>query len=173
MTWKSFLIPQLTEGDQDLYKNFPLVISERWQQEITETVFDLVNQECDKVEQKRKSKQRSKQYDLDEKSSDCILHGYIKRLGGPFSSQWLQRYAKLFPNRLELHQENGKPEVLYFDCFNNSLFILLVQSMFRFFQMVLMDEMVDVSSDYQSVKGEPSIILKTKDGNRIVIANQV
>jgi hypothetical protein len=30
-----------------------------------------------------------------------------------------------------------------------------------------------VSQDYQSVKGEHSIVLKTKDGTRIVIANQV
>ncbi|XP_055339814.1 G protein-coupled receptor kinase 1-like [Paramacrobiotus metropolitanus] len=139
---------KLSEGDQDLYKNFPLVISERWQQEITETVFEIVNQETDKIEFKRKSKQRSKQYDQDEKTSDCIIHGYVKRLGGPFSSQWQQRYAKLFPNRLELHQDNGKPE------------------------MILMDEMVDVSQDYPQVKGEPSIILKIKDGNKIVIANQ-
>lgn len=102
---------QLSEGDQDLYKNFPLVISERWQQEITDTVFEVVNQETDKLESKKKSKVRSKQYDQDEKSSDCILHGYVKRLGGPFSTQWHSRYAKLFPNRLELHQDNGKPEV--------------------------------------------------------------
>ena len=27
---------KLTEADQELYKNFPLVISERWQNEVTE-----------------------------------------------------------------------------------------------------------------------------------------
>lgn len=73
----------------------------------------MVNQETDKLEQKKKSKVRSKQYDLDEKSSDCILHGYIKRLVGigGFTNQWQNRYAKLFPNRLELYSENGKTEV--------------------------------------------------------------
>lgn len=38
--------------------------------------------------------------------------------------------------------------------------------------MILMDEMVDVSQDYPQIKGEPSIMLKIKDGNKIVIANQ-
>ena len=34
--------PQLGETDQDLYKNFPLVVSERWQQVVAETVFDMI-----------------------------------------------------------------------------------------------------------------------------------
>lgn len=40
---------KLTEADQDLYKNFPLVISERWQAEVAETVFETINNEADKV----------------------------------------------------------------------------------------------------------------------------
>lgn len=56
---------QLTEGDQELYKNFPLVVSDRWQQEIAETVFDAINQDADKMEQKRRQKER-----IDE-SEDC------------------------------------------------------------------------------------------------------
>lgn len=130
----------MTDTDQDLYKNFPLVISERWQQEVAETVFDTVNQEADKLELKKKSKQKAK-FNQDEKGdllrhfmpclnrlrvrltvpldylgvyqeSDCIIHGYIKKLGGPFASAWQTRYAKLYPNRLELHTESGstKPE---------------------------------------------------------------
>lgn len=55
---------QLTDADQELYKNFPLVISERWQNEVAETVFESVNQEADKNERK-KTKQK-KPYD-DEK----------------------------------------------------------------------------------------------------------
>ncbi len=47
---------QLTEADQELYKNFPLVVSERWQQEVAETVFDAINQDTDKIEQKKKNK---------------------------------------------------------------------------------------------------------------------
>ena len=49
---------QLTESDLEPYKNFPLVVSERWQLEIAETVFDVVNQEADRVENKRRSKQQ-------------------------------------------------------------------------------------------------------------------
>lgn len=48
---------QLSESDQELYRDFPIVVSERWQQEIAETIFDVVNQETDKLEQKRKQKQ--------------------------------------------------------------------------------------------------------------------
>lgn len=40
---------KLTEADQELYKDFPLVISERWQAEVAETVFETVNLETDKV----------------------------------------------------------------------------------------------------------------------------
>ncbi len=49
---------QLTENDQELYKDFPLVISERWQAEVAETVFDAINAEADKMEQKRRSKHK-------------------------------------------------------------------------------------------------------------------
>lgn len=35
-----------------------MVVSERWQQEVAETVFDAINQETDKIEQKKKQKPR-------------------------------------------------------------------------------------------------------------------
>lgn len=35
-----------------------MVVSERWQQEVAETVFDAINTETDKIEQKRKQKPR-------------------------------------------------------------------------------------------------------------------
>lgn len=55
--------------------------------------------------------------------SDCILHGYIKKLGGPFASAWQTRYAKLYPNRLELHPESAtKPELVFLDQVNISLY---------------------------------------------------
>jgi len=47
----------LSEADQELYKNFPLTVSERWQQEVAETIFEAVNQESDKLEMKRRQKQ--------------------------------------------------------------------------------------------------------------------
>ena len=51
---------KLNDGDSDLYKNFNITISERWQNEIAETVFDVVNQDADKMELKKKSKQKVK-----------------------------------------------------------------------------------------------------------------
>lgn len=82
--------------------------------------------------------------------SDCILHGYIKKLGGPFASAWQTRYAKLYPNRLELHLENSaKPE------------------------MILLDTVEDVSSDLVSVKGEQCIVLRTRNDTKIVLTNTV
>ncbi|XP_013781792.2 G protein-coupled receptor kinase 1-like [Limulus polyphemus] len=140
---------KLTEADQELYKNFPVVISERWQQEISETVFDTVNIESDKAEHKKRAKMKMK-FD-DEKDSDCIIHGYIKKLGGPFASAWQTRYGKLYPNRMELHTESGsaKPELIF------------------------MDQLEDVCSEYVNVKGEQCIILKMKGERdaRIVLTN--
>lgn len=49
---------QLLESDQELYRNFPLTISERWQQEVTETVFDTVNADTDKLEARKKAKNK-------------------------------------------------------------------------------------------------------------------
>ncbi|KAA0188651.1 hypothetical protein HAZT_HAZT011473 [Hyalella azteca] len=200
---------KLTEADQALYQNFPLVISERWQTEVAETVFEAINQEADKHELKKKAKHKHK-FDTDEKGqnivlnlpllvpsssrtflfsylpllvpsssrtflfsclpllvpsssraflfpylpllvyskSDCIIHGYIKKLGGPFTSAWQTRYAKLYPNRVELHADSGsgKPELIF------------------------MDQLEEVSSDLVQYKGENCIVLKTKD-NKIVLTN--
>uniref|UniRef100_A0A6B2EBJ6 G protein-coupled receptor kinase n=1 Tax=Phlebotomus kandelakii TaxID=1109342 RepID=A0A6B2EBJ6_9DIPT len=142
---------KLTEADQELYRYFPLTISERWQQEVAETVFETVNNEADKVENKKKAKQKQR-FDADEKDSDCILHGYIKRLGGAFASVWQTRYAKLYPNRLELHSESGstKPELIF------------------------MDQIEEVSSDYVQYKNEQCIQIRFRDGirdGRIVLTN--
>jgi beta-adrenergic-receptor kinase len=138
---------QLTDADQDLYKNFPLVISERWQNEVAETVFETINFEADKAEHKKKAKQK-KLFDLDEKESDCILHGYIKKLGGPWTSSWQMRYAKLYPNRLELHPDSAKPE------------------------MVFMDQVEEVSPELVQVKNEQCIVVRMRDG-KIVLTNPV
>lgn len=55
-------------------KDFPLVISERWQSEVAETVFETINQEADKTEQKKKAKQKQK-FDADEKGTN--FHGRL------------------------------------------------------------------------------------------------
>ncbi|PAV58313.1 hypothetical protein WR25_14706 [Diploscapter pachys] len=132
---------KLTEADNELYKNFNITISERWQNEIAETIFEVVNQDADKVESKKKAKQKVR-INIDEKDSDVIVHGYIKKLGGPFTTAWQTKYGKLYPSRLELYPEslNGKPELIF------------------------MDQIEDVCADLQTVKGENAIVVKLRDG---------
>jgi len=103
---------KLSETDQEIYKDFSIVISEKWQLEIIETVFDTVNVETDKLELKRRAKMKQNIYD-DAKSSDLILQGHLKKNTGTFGLSWQTRYAKLYPNRLELYYENKDkdPEV--------------------------------------------------------------
>ncbi|KAG8036227.1 hypothetical protein G9C98_004807 [Cotesia typhae] len=102
--------------------------------------------EIDRMTLTMKAKQKQR-FDADEKESDCILHGYIKKLGGPFASAWQTRYAKLYPNRLELHPESTtKPE------------------------LVILDQVEEVSADLQHVKGEQCIVVRTRDA-KIVLTN--
>lgn len=131
---------KLDQSDQDQYKDFSITVSERWQNEISDTVFETVNQETDKLEQKKRTKLKFKIDD--EKESDCIIHGYLKKLGGPFqaiSSAWQVRYCKLYPNRLELHSDAGKPELIF------------------------MDQIEEINPEKQQVKEHSCIILKLKN----------
>lgn len=48
----------MLDSDQELYKNFPLVISERWQQEVAETVYEAVNSDTDKNEARKRAKNK-------------------------------------------------------------------------------------------------------------------
>jgi len=43
-------------------------VSDRWQQEIAETVFEVINQDADKTEMKRRQKPR-----IDESEENCKL----------------------------------------------------------------------------------------------------
>lgn len=139
---------KLTENDQELYKNFPLVISERWQAEVADTVFDTINHDYDKSEAKKKAKQKKfGGTTADEKDSDCILHGFVRKQGGPFGTAWQTRYAKLYPNRLELHSDNGKPELTF------------------------MDQIEEINTDLIQVKNEQCILLKTKNDGKVVLTN--
>ncbi|XP_071848958.1 G protein-coupled receptor kinase 3-like isoform X1 [Apostichopus japonicus] len=101
---------KLTEADQELYKDFPLVISERWQQEISETVFEAINQEADRLEAKKRAKRGDEgEYAV---GKDCIMHGHLLKLGGPFMTTWQRRYFYLFPNRLEFMGDGEKGNVV-------------------------------------------------------------
>lgn len=54
----SLVSVKLLDSDQELYRNFPLTISERWQQEVAETVFDTINAETDRLEARKKTKNK-------------------------------------------------------------------------------------------------------------------
>ncbi|KAF6038739.1 ADRBK2 [Bugula neritina] len=89
----------LTDQDQEQYKDFNMVVSERWQQEVTETVFDAINSDTDK---------RKRFYPDDlittDGQTDCIVEGEVSRLGNSFMQQtWQKTHLKLFPNRLEFY----------------------------------------------------------------------
>ncbi|XP_071945382.1 G protein-coupled receptor kinase 3-like isoform X2 [Antedon mediterranea] len=96
---------KLTDSDQELYKNFPITISERWQQEIAETVFETINNDADRAEAKKKAKK------MDEgdyaRGKDTIIHGHLLRLGG-YINTWSKGYYYLFPNRLEWQSDGEK-----------------------------------------------------------------
>ncbi|XP_028415245.1 beta-adrenergic receptor kinase 2-like [Dendronephthya gigantea] len=96
---------KLSESDQEIYTAFNHVNSERWQQEIAETVFEVVNQENDKLDQKRKSKLANINGHESAEGSDRILEGYLYRMGGPFLPGWQKRYFLLYPNRIEWRGE--------------------------------------------------------------------
>ncbi|BFZ18871.1 hypothetical protein BsWGS_21911 [Bradybaena similaris] len=95
---------KLTESDQDLYRNFPLVVSERWQHEVADTVFETVNADTDKLEQKRKQKPKGDEVDL-AGPTDCIVEGEVLKLVGSFNQSWAKKHLKLYPNRLEFYQK--------------------------------------------------------------------
>uniref|UniRef100_A0A3Q2Q8W8 G protein-coupled receptor kinase n=1 Tax=Fundulus heteroclitus TaxID=8078 RepID=A0A3Q2Q8W8_FUNHE len=107
---------KLLDSDQELYKNFPLVISERWQQEVAETVYEAVNLDTDKIEARKRAKNKQLGHEEDYAlGKDCIMHGYMLKLGNPFLTQWQRRYFYLFPNRVEWRGE-GESRVSVQSC---------------------------------------------------------
>lgn len=71
---------------------------------------------------------------------DCIMHGYMLKLGNPFLTQWQRRYFYLFPNRVEWRGEGesrvsscNKPFTktsfyLHHDCYSALLICLSVNT---------------------------------------------
>ena len=77
----------------------------------------------------------------------------MKKLGGPFQTlaNWQTRYCKLYPNRLELHSDAGKPELIF------------------------MDQIEEINSERQQVKELSCIIMKLKnerDSVKITLGTQ-
>ncbi|KAK2574055.1 Beta-adrenergic receptor kinase 2 [Acropora cervicornis] len=96
---------KMMESDQEIYKDFNLTVSERWQQEIAETVFKVVNEEHDKLEAKKKTKHQNSISVAED--GDHLLEGYLYKLGGTLMSNWTRKYFHLFPNRLEWRGEQA------------------------------------------------------------------
>uniref|UniRef100_A0A6I8N3B5 G protein-coupled receptor kinase n=1 Tax=Ornithorhynchus anatinus TaxID=9258 RepID=A0A6I8N3B5_ORNAN len=140
---------KLLDSDQELYKNFPLVISERWQQEVAETVYEAVNADTDKTEARKRAKNKQLGHEEDYAlGKDCIMHGYMLKLGNPFLTQWQRRYFYLFPNRLEWRGEGESR-----------------QNLLTMEQIVLVEE--------TQIKDKKCILLRIKGGKQFVLQCEV
>uniref|UniRef100_A0A4W3K859 G protein-coupled receptor kinase n=1 Tax=Callorhinchus milii TaxID=7868 RepID=A0A4W3K859_CALMI len=140
---------KLLDSDQELYRNFPLVISERWQQEVAETVYDAVNTDTDKNEAKKRAKNKTLGHEEDYAlGKDCIMHGYMLKLGSPFLTQWQRRYFYLFPNRLEWRGEGESRQSL-----------------------LTMEQIVSVEDT--QIKDKKCILLRIKGGKQFVLQCEV
>nr|XP_015221439.1 PREDICTED: beta-adrenergic receptor kinase 2 isoform X2 [Lepisosteus oculatus] len=147
---------KLLDSDQELYKNFPLVISERWQQEVAETVYEAVNADTDKIEARKRAKNKQLGHEEDYAlGKDCIMHGYMLKLGNPFLTQWQRRYFYLFPNRVEWR---GEGESRWY---NSPLFVNLQQNLLTMEQIVSVEE--------TQVKEKKCILLRIKGGKQFVL----
>uniref|UniRef100_A0AAF6YGR0 G protein-coupled receptor kinase n=1 Tax=Bos taurus TaxID=9913 RepID=A0AAF6YGR0_BOVIN len=136
---------KLLDCDQELYKNFPLVISERWQQEVAETVYEAVNADTDKIEARKRAKNKQLGHEEDYAlGRDCIVHGYMLKLGNPFLTQWQRRYFYLFPNRLEWRGEGESRQSL-----------------------LTMEQIVSVEET--QIKDKKCILLRIKGGKQFVL----
>uniref|UniRef100_A0AAZ3NU61 G protein-coupled receptor kinase n=1 Tax=Oncorhynchus tshawytscha TaxID=74940 RepID=A0AAZ3NU61_ONCTS len=136
---------KLLDSDQELYKNFPLVISERWQQEVAETVYEAVNSDTDKNEARKRTKNKQLGHEEDYAlGKDCIMHGYMLKLGNPFLTQWQRRYFYLFPNRVEWRGEGESRQ-----------------------NLLTMEQIVTVEET--QIKDKKCILLRIKGGKQFVL----
>ncbi|ELU07758.1 hypothetical protein CAPTEDRAFT_103369 [Capitella teleta] len=139
---------KLTDADQELYKNFPLVVSERWQQEVAETVFEAINQDTDKIEQKRKQKPLG--------PTDCIVEGEVLKLGGPFLQTWQKKHLKLYPNRLEFYPKHRDGAIIKG----------------KGVELIAMMDIKEVIPDFQKLnKTENCIVIHLTNDNKVAITS--
>lgn len=121
------------------------MISERWQQEVAETVYEAVNADTDKIEARKRAKNKQLGHEEDYAlGRDCIMHGYMLKLGNPFLTQWQRRYFYLFPNRLEWRGEGESRQSL-----------------------LTMEQIVSVEET--QIKDKKCILLRIKGGKQFVL----
>lgn len=115
---------KVQDDDQRLYRRFNLLVSDSWQAEMLEGIFESVNTE--KTKQQTKEQQRGRKtsvpatYDADIQSNDIVLQGYGSKIGSTAGlfSKWEKKYFILYPNRLEWADNLSqmvKAQVLAFD----------------------------------------------------------
>ncbi|XP_062340810.1 LOW QUALITY PROTEIN: beta-adrenergic receptor kinase 2 [Osmerus eperlanus] len=149
---------KLLDSDQELYKNFPLVISERWQQEVAETVYEAVNSDTDKNEARKRAKNKQLGHEEDYAlGKDCIMHGYMLKLGNPFLTQWQRRYFYLFPNRVEWRGE-GESRDKWLKTLRRHV---PTQNLLTMEQIVTVEE--------TQIKDKKCILLRIKGGKQFVL----
>ncbi|POI26936.1 hypothetical protein CIB84_009314, partial [Bambusicola thoracicus] len=168
---------KLLDSDQELYKNFPLVISERWQQEVAETVYDAVNADTDKIEARKRAKNKQLGHEEDYAlGKDCIMHGYMLKLGNPFLTQWQRRYFYLFPNRLEWRGEgeSRSREVDRWLYLMGSGLLHVISALFlQTLQQNLLTMEQIVSVEETQIKDKKCILLRIKGGKQFVLQCEV
>nr|XP_025123217.1 beta-adrenergic receptor kinase 2 isoform X5 [Bubalus bubalis] len=148
---------KLLDCDQELYKNFPLVISERWQQEVAETVYEAVNADTDKIEARKRAKNKQLGHEEDYAlGRDCIMHGYMLKLGNPFLTQWQRRYFYLFPNRLEWRGEGESRDSWS-----------IYPKKHKMQSLLTMEQIVSVEET--QIKDKKCILLRIKGGKQFVL----
>ncbi|CAB1332541.1 unnamed protein product [Coregonus sp. 'balchen'] len=75
---------------------------------------------------------------------DCIMHGYMLKLGNPFLTQWQRRYFYLFPNRVEWRGEGESRQ-----------------------NLLTMEQIVTVEET--QIKDKKCILLRIKGGKQFVL----
>uniref|UniRef100_A0AAZ3SLW9 G protein-coupled receptor kinase n=1 Tax=Oncorhynchus tshawytscha TaxID=74940 RepID=A0AAZ3SLW9_ONCTS len=135
---------KLLDSDQELYKNFPWSSqsagSRRWLRRCTGGQLRH-GQERGPQEDQNKQLGHEEDYAL---GKDCIMHGYMLKLGNPFLTQWQRRYFYLFPNRVEWRGEGESRQ-----------------------NLLTMEQIVTVEET--QIKDKKCILLRIKGGKQFVL----
>ncbi|XP_067882238.1 beta-adrenergic receptor kinase 1-like [Heterodontus francisci] len=100
----------LMESNVEFYRDFSVTIPARWAEEVVETIFWDVNEETDRAEAIRASKQHGSDSKTDIRVCwNCIMHGYISIMDSPLGSRC---YFYLHPGRMEWKKKGDRRKQL-------------------------------------------------------------
>lgn len=113
-----------------------MIVSERWQQEVAETVFEAINSDTDRrkrcnTDEENHTGELTGQYVtllypllfvtlsyfytdyilVSDGQTDCIVEGEVQKLGNSFLSTWQRYHLKLYPNRLEFYAKKSDGQI--------------------------------------------------------------